>query len=88
MRLTRRPAGLPTDSNLRSASVFNGASKIQSKSAAALKPTVMFGWNWVKTVGAGLLANAVCQSKYLFLTHRIREQARSHIWISMYLIEQ
>ena len=68
--------------------MFDGASKIKSKSAAALEPTGMFGWYWVKTVGARLLANAVCQSKYLFLTHRIREQARSHIWVSMYQIEQ
>jgi urease subunit gamma len=30
-------------------------------------------------VGAGLLANAVYQSTYPLLTHRIREQARSHI---------
>ncbi len=30
-------------------------------------------------VGAGLLANAVYQSTYPSLTHRIREQARSHI---------
>ena len=29
-------------------------------------------------VGAGLLANAVGQSIHLLLTHRIREQARSH----------
>jgi len=27
-----------------------------------------------------LLANAVCQSCMYQLTHRIREQARSHIW--------
>jgi hypothetical protein len=32
-------------------------------------------------VGAGLLANAVYQSASSSLTHRIREQARSHIWI-------
>ncbi len=30
-------------------------------------------------VGAGLLANAQCQSLIICLTHRIREQARSHI---------
>ncbi|EJN18894.1 hypothetical protein PMI36_05123 [Pseudomonas sp. GM79] len=30
------------------------------------------------SVGAGLLANAVYQSTLMFLTHRIREQARSH----------
>jgi hypothetical protein len=29
-----------------------------------------------------LLAKAVCQSKIFQLNHRIREQARSHIWIS------
>ncbi|QHD07261.1 hypothetical protein PspR76_16660 [Pseudomonas sp. R76] len=29
-------------------------------------------------MGAGLLANAVGQSIHLSLTHRIREQARSH----------
>ncbi|CAI8774678.1 hypothetical protein EMIT093MI4_190059 [Pseudomonas sp. IT-93MI4] len=29
-------------------------------------------------VGAGLLANAVCQSMNEWMTHRIREQARSH----------
>ncbi|WP_218568283.1 hypothetical protein, partial [Pseudomonas sp. Larv2_ips] len=29
-------------------------------------------------VGAGLLANAVVQSAHLSLTHRLREQARSH----------
>jgi hypothetical protein len=33
VRLTRRPAGLPTDSSLRSASVFDGAPKITIKSA-------------------------------------------------------
>ena len=31
-------------------------------------------------VGAGLLANAMCQSVHLVLIHRIREQARSHIF--------
>ena len=30
-------------------------------------------------VGAGLLANTGCQSIHVCLTHRIREQARSHI---------
>ncbi|SFY41516.1 hypothetical protein SAMN03159316_0233 [Pseudomonas sp. NFR02] len=34
----------------------------------------------IKSVGAGLLANAVCQLTYSLLTHRIREQARSHIF--------
>jgi len=37
-------------------------------------------------VGAGLLANAVGQSIHLSLTHRIREQARSHIRPSMALL--
>jgi hypothetical protein len=32
VRLTRRPAGLPTDSSLRSASVFDGAPEIKIKS--------------------------------------------------------
>ena len=32
LRLTRSPAGLPTDSSVRSASVFNGAPKIKSQS--------------------------------------------------------
>ena len=31
-------------------------------------------------VGAGLLAKAQCQSAHVWLTHRIREQARSHIF--------
>ncbi len=31
-----------------------------------------------KPVGASLLANAIFQSLYRRLTHRIREQARSH----------
>jgi hypothetical protein len=31
-------------------------------------------------VGAGLLAKAECQSLYVFLIHRFREQARSHIF--------
>ena len=39
-------------------------------------------------MGAGLLANAVCQSMHLVLTHRIREQARSHILISIGLESQ
>ncbi len=30
-------------------------------------------------VGAGLLANPVCQFAYWVLTRRLREQARSHI---------
>ena len=30
------------------------------------------------SVGAGLLANAECQLAHLALTHRLREQARSH----------
>ena len=34
----------------------------------------------LKNVGAGLLANAVCQTTHLLLNHRIREQARSHIF--------
>ncbi|WP_218568273.1 hypothetical protein, partial [Pseudomonas sp. Larv2_ips] len=36
-------------------------------------------------VGAGLLAKAVCQSAYLLLIQRIREQARSHILIVVWL---
>ncbi|MNP47151.1 hypothetical protein D3C76_1411930 [compost metagenome] len=32
------------------------------------------------TVGAGLLANAVCHSTLMCLTYRIREQARSHMY--------
>ncbi|AUG07169.1 hypothetical protein CXQ82_11465 [Pseudomonas sp. S09G 359] len=31
-------------------------------------------------VGAGLLANAVYQLTHVYLMHRIREQARSHIF--------
>ncbi len=31
-------------------------------------------------VGAGLLAKAACQSVHLALKHRVREQARSHIF--------
>ena len=40
-------------------------------------------------VGAGLLANAVYQSPDALLTHRIREQARSHIGfvVSLTMIE-
>ena len=34
-------------------------------------------------MGAGLLANAVGQIRIYRLTRRIREQARSHIWISL-----
>ena len=30
------------------------------------------------TVGAGLLANAFCQSIYSYLTHRVRQQAGSY----------
>jgi len=33
-----------------------------------------------QNVGAGLLANAVCQLIHVRLTHRIREQARSHAY--------
>ncbi len=50
---------------------------------AALESTELHVPNSVKTVGAGLLANAVGQSLHAWLTHRIREQARSHIWIFM-----
>ncbi|CAI8924727.1 hypothetical protein EMIT093MI4_60026 [Pseudomonas sp. IT-93MI4] len=32
----------------------------------------------IPTVGAGLLANALYQSILMWLTHRLREQARSH----------
>ena len=37
----------------------------------------------IKNVGAGLLAKALCQSMYLSLMYRIREQARSHrgLWL-------
>ncbi len=35
--------------------------------------------NTEHNVGAGLLANAVCQSTFQCLTERFREQARSHI---------
>jgi hypothetical protein len=38
-------------------------------------------------VGAGLLANAVYQSTCPSLTHRIREQARSHIFDSRLIWE-
>ena len=38
-------------------------------------------------VGAGLLAKAVGQSAYVPLNHRIRGQARSHIWSSVHQIE-
>ena len=34
-----------------------------------------------QNVGAGLLANAVCQSQMYQLNHRFREQARSHILV-------
>ena len=34
-------------------------------------------------MGAGLLANTVYQAQMFCLTHRFREQARSHIWISI-----
>ncbi len=37
----------------------------------------------IKNVGAGLLANAVFQSYMYQLTLCFREQARSHIWISL-----
>jgi hypothetical protein len=32
----------------------------------------------ISNVGASLLAKAQCQAAFLLLTHRIREQARSH----------
>jgi len=34
-------------------------------------------------VGASLLAKGPCQSKSLFMTNRIREQARSHIGMAL-----
>ncbi|PKA70309.1 hypothetical protein ATI02_3204 [Pseudomonas baetica] len=37
------------------------------------------GMKYQSIVGAGLLANVVCQIQEFCLTHRIREQARSHI---------
>ena len=37
-------------------------------------------------MGAGLLAKAQCQSAHMWLTHRIREQARSHIFYRVYAI--
>src|SRR5471030_239820 len=96
-RLTRRPAGLPTDSNLRSASVVDGACQIKVKSnikSRARRPSSRPEWLKQKqgrstathfylmhrdpNVGAGLLAKAVVQSAHVSLTHRLREQARSH----------
>ncbi|MCM2365363.1 hypothetical protein NDJ82_27280, partial [Pseudomonas sp. SR18] len=41
-RLTRRPAGLPTDSSLRSASVFDGAPEIKIKIKSADQKTADF----------------------------------------------
>jgi hypothetical protein len=35
-------------------------------------------WQCKTNVGAGLLAKAECQSVFMSLTHRLREQARSH----------
>ena len=43
--------------------------------------------NAEQNVGAGLLANAVYQSCMYRLTLRIREQARSHIFIAFQLTE-
>src|SRR5471030_1342293 len=96
-RLTRRPAGLPTDSSLRSASVVDGACQIKVKSkikSRARRPSSRPEWlkqkqgnstaihlylmHSVLNVGAGLLAKGVVQSAHLSLTHRLREQARSH----------
>src|SRR5471030_2135943 len=96
-RLTRRPAGLPTDSSLRSASVVDGACQIKIKSkikSRARRPESRPEWLKQKqgnstaahlylmhkdpNVGAGLLAKAVVQSAHVSLTHRLREQARSH----------
>ena len=34
----------------------------------------------IKIVGAGLLAKVECQSLNVLLIHRLREQARSHIF--------
>src|SRR5471030_2577384 len=92
-RLTRRPAGLPTDSSLHSASVVDGACQIKIKSRAR-RPSSRPEWLKQKrikstathfylmhcdpNVGAGLLAKAVCQLTHVLLTHRLREQARSH----------
>src|SRR5471030_109687 len=92
-RLTRRPAGLPTNSSLRSASVVDGACQIKIKSRAR-RPSSRPEWLKQKqgnstaahlylmhcdpNVGAGLLANAVVQSAHVSLAHRLREQARSH----------
>ncbi len=42
-------------------------------------------WNALKNVGAGLLAKAVVHLKHLWLTHRFREQARSHIGSLLFL---
>ena len=42
-----------------------------------------------QSVGAGLLAKALCQSGHHVLTHRIREQARSHRgrhWINGFVL--
>ena len=44
----------------------------------ARKPTQIFKADEFPTVGAGLLANAQCQSIHVYLMYRFREQARSH----------
>jgi len=39
-------------------------------------------------VGAGLLAKAVYQLIHAWLTHRLREQARSHIWNVFFQVDR
>jgi len=41
-----------------------------------------------KTVGAGLLAKAVYQLIHAWLTRRLREQARSHIWTAFFQLDR
>jgi len=57
---------------------------IKSRSEAKANLAVEPG----SSVGAGLLANAVCQSCMYQLIHRFREQARSHIWTVFFQVDR
>ncbi|SFI26586.1 hypothetical protein SAMN03159342_02897 [Pseudomonas sp. NFPP04] len=87
VRLTRRPAGLPTDSSLRSASVFDGAIPDQKQERGGLRADRIVWPVLGQSVGGGLPPMAVGQSLMSWLTHRHRGQAPSHSLISIHQLD-
>ena len=80
------PVRRPTDSNLRSACVFDGATLDQKQERGGLR-TDRYFMSFTVQLWERACSRMRCVSQQIhWLNHRIREQARSHILISMYQV--